>query len=127
MLASSPRQRLIAVIEDDAAVLHSLEFSLEAQGYRVCPFARPSDAIESGEIMAADCLIADYGLPDIDGLTMLKALRDRGLSCPAIIIASTPTIRCRTEAAKAGAPLLEKPLMGRELDHLLRAMLSAAR
>jgi FixJ family two-component response regulator len=121
----SPRaaaRPLIAVIEDDEAVLHSLEYALTAQGYRVSPFACAQDALDGADIMRADCLLIDYTLPDFDGLTMLAVLRDRGLSCPAIIIASNPNFRCRKEAAKAGAPLLEKPVMGNDLVDKLRSL-----
>ena len=52
-----------------------------------------------------------------------RALRARGLTCPAIVIASTPKARHWTEVGSTGAPLLEKPLMGRELsDHIHAAL-----
>jgi two-component system response regulator FixJ len=98
-----------------------LEFALEVEGYVPCLFERAQMAIDSPEILSADCLVIDYALPDMDGLAMLEALRGRGLAAPAIVIASLPTARCRAEARKAGALLLEKPLMGETLqDHLRR-------
>jgi two-component system response regulator FixJ len=122
MSVAHARGSFIAVIEDDKAVLDSLQFALEAQGYRVCLFANTEDALNSREIMSADCLVIDYALPDVDGITMLSLLRGRGLGCPAIVIASNPTSRCRMEAAKAGAPLVEKPIMGHVLEDVLRAV-----
>ncbi|MDP1632731.1 MAG: response regulator [Caulobacter sp.] len=116
----SARRPLVAIIEDDAAVLHSLQFALEAQGYEVCLFERAQDAIDSREIQDAGCLLIDYGLPDLDGLSMLEALRRRGLDCPAIIIAGHLNARCRKEAGRAGAVLVEKPIMGDLLNELLR-------
>lgn len=115
--------RLIAVVEDDPAVRHSLAFDLEAQGYSVCAFERATEALVSAVIPTADCLVIDYALPDLDGAALLLALRRRGLACPAIIIASTPSTRCRREAARAKAPLLEKPLMGGVLDTQIRTSL----
>ncbi len=103
---------LIAIVEDDRAVLNSLQFALEAQGYAVCGFERAVDALNSSEIMSADCLVLDYGLPDVDGVALLLALRRRGAASPAMIIASNPSARCRQEASLAGAPVIEKPLMG---------------
>jgi FixJ family two-component response regulator len=117
-------QSLIAVVEDDGAVLNSLQFMLEARGHRVCLFERAQEAIDSREIMLADCLLIDYALPDIDGLTMLDALRRRGLASPAIVIASNPSMRCVAGAAQAGAPLIEKPIMGDELNDLLDEVLA---
>lgn len=126
MSISSLAERHIAVVEDDGAVRASLEFALEAHGYQVSGFACAKDAIDSPSIGKTDCLVIDYALPDIDGLTMLELLRQRGLSHPAIIIASDPTGRCRAEAEKAGAPLIEKPIMAEALLNVLQEMLGDA-
>lgn len=113
MLASAPpSQPVVVIIEDDAAVLNSLEFALGVQGYAVLAFAHPAQALKSRRVVGADCLVIDYALPDSDGVEVLAALRARGVDCPAIIIASNPTARARQRAAGAGAPLIEKPLMG---------------
>lgn len=117
-------QRHLAIIEDDNAVLGAVEFVLEAYGYQVDGFGCAKDAIDSPKILEADCLVIDYALPDIDGLAALKLLRERGLSCPAIIIASNPSERCRAAAEKAGAPLIEKPIMGEALVDILQEMLN---
>lgn len=116
-------RRLVAVIEDDAAVLSSIDFSLTAQGYDVCGFKGAEPALESPKIMAADCLVIDYALPDMNGIALLAALRRRGLSIPAIVIASNPTARCRSEVDMAGVPLIEKPIMSEALNDLLHQTL----
>jgi DNA-binding response OmpR family regulator len=113
--ASSVNLPLIAVVEDDLAVLNSLEFALRAEGYAVCIATCAADAKASLDFPRADCLVLDYALPDETGLTLLRALRRDGLRCPAVVIASNPTLECRRQAAAAGAPLIEKPLMGGEL------------
>lgn len=106
---------LIAVVEDDEAVLKSLEFALLAEGYAVRIATCATDAKADPEFLDADCLVLDYALPDETGTVLLRHLRRRGLVCPAIVIASNPTPECRRQAAAAGAPLIEKPLMGGEL------------
>ena len=122
----SRAKRLFAVIEDDVAVLNSLQYVLEIQGQEVCAFESAQAAIDSDRIMQADCLIIDYVLPDMDGLTMLGILRRGGLACPAVVIASNPTSRCRAAAEAAGAPLVEKPIMGRDLDDVLTRLLASS-
>lgn len=64
-----------------------------------------------------------YTLPDLDGLTTLRRLRERGMACPAIVLAGNPTARCRADAKKAGAPVVEKPIVGDELTTVLRRLL----
>ena len=119
-----PPSAFIAIVEDDVAVLGSLEFAMRAQGYAVCSFERSLDALHSQEILGADCLLLDYALPDLDGAALLHALRSRGLSCPAIFVASSPSVRCRREVAEAGAPLIEKPLLGERLNELVRQLIT---
>jgi two-component system response regulator FixJ len=116
---------LVGIVEDDKAVLHSLQFTLEAEGWEVCAFERALDALNSLRILDAKCLVIDYALPDFDGVTLLNALRARGQEAPAVIIASTPSVRCRLDAAAAGAPLIEKPLMGDYLNRRIAEMTGA--
>jgi DNA-binding response OmpR family regulator len=115
MGASSSNPLLIAIVEDDLAVLNSLEFALRAEGYAVCPAKCATDAKIRQDFLSADCLVLDYALPDGTGAALLRDLRRGGLDCPAVFIASNPTPECRRQVAAAGAPLVEKPLMGGEL------------
>jgi DNA-binding response OmpR family regulator len=124
-VASRPKL-LIGIVEDDDAVLHSLEFALQAEGYAVRPFRTAEDARGSAELLAADCIVLDYGLPGTTGVALLRALRQRGMGCPAILIASNPSAQCRRESDEVGAPLIEKPLMGEELSAGIRAALVAS-
>jgi FixJ family two-component response regulator len=118
---------LIAVVEDDSAVRHSIEFTLEAEGYDVCAFERAGEALSSVRLGEAACLVIDYALPDIDGVALLNTLRRRGNTCPAVIIAGSPSLRCRHDAEAAGAPLIEKPLMGDELSRKIAQVMAADR
>ena len=122
---SKPRP-LIGVVEDDLAVLHSLEFALQAEGYAVWPFQNAEDASACADLLEADCVVLDYALPGTTGLDLLRSLRRRGMSCPAIVIASNPSAQCRRESHAADAPLIEKPLMGEDLSSGIRAALAAS-
>lgn len=116
----------IFLVDDDPAVRASLQFALELEGFSV-------DAYESGEALAgrddlpADgCLILDYRLPGMDGLTLLALLRRREVAMPAVLITSNPKAALRKRAADAGVPIVEKPLMGNALaDSVRRALLDA--
>ncbi len=122
--ASKPKL-LIGIVEDDPAVLHSLEFALQAEGYAVRPFLNAEEASDCAELLDADCIVLDYALQGTTGLAVLKVLRRRGMGCPAIVIASNPSAQCRRDSEAAGAPLIEKPLMGEELSTRIRAALTA--
>lgn len=124
----SPKiSHLIAVIEDDRAVLDAISFTLQTLGYAVCAFERGRAALNSRKIDRADCLVIDYAMPEMDGIALLQRLRQRGLTCPAIIIASNPTPHCRKGASALDVPVLEKPLMGDVLGDRIRDILCEAR
>lgn len=123
MLAPLVAKRAIAIVEDDASFGKALRYTLEAQGYAVSLFGRAQEAIDSRQILSADCLLIDLALQDSDGLTVLHALRDRQLTCPAILIGGNLTAGSRREAGKAGAIVLEKPIMGDVLNQHLRDVL----
>lgn len=60
---------------------------------------------------AADCLILDYRMPEMDGLAMLDALAERQWRIPAILITAPVTEGILEAACRAGAfSVLEKPL-----------------
>ncbi|HZZ88021.1 MAG TPA: response regulator, partial [Caulobacteraceae bacterium] len=79
------------IVEDDIHLLSALTFALEAEGFAVAPFARGDEALQAP--FRADCIVIDFKLPDRDGLTLIEALRSRGVSCPAILITSNPDER----------------------------------
>lgn len=109
-------QPCVLVVDDDPALLGALEFALQAEGYRVCSCANAEAALQ----VPADrvgCLVIDYKLPDIDGMDLAGRLRSAGVTAPLILITTNPDARCRTRAARDGAVIVEKPLLG---DRLLR-------
>jgi two-component system response regulator FixJ len=114
----------IAVVEDDGPLLGALAFALEAEGWAVSIFAGPVEALEG--LGPADCLLVDYRLPDMDGLTLISRLRARGVTAPAILITARPDERCRRRASEAGIPIVEKPLVAAELKQQIDAALGAS-
>ena len=114
---------MLLLVDDDPAVLASLIFSLELDGFAV-------DAFDSGETVMARtrmaphaCLVLDYRLSGIDGLSLLRLLRERGETCPAVIITSNPTRAMRQRTTEAGAVLIEKPLLGDSLTTAIRQLI----
>jgi two-component system response regulator FixJ len=113
MLAAPPGSAHVLLVEDDVSLLNALSFALETDGYRVMPFTTATDAIElAGPV---DCLVVDRKLPDMDGLALIAALRQRGVLAPAILITTNPDEACRRAAARARVAIVEKPLIDGEL------------
>jgi DNA-binding response OmpR family regulator len=123
MPADSASHR-IAIVDDDPAVLDSLDFMFSAAGFHVSAYAGAEDAAAASEVAAADCLVIDYALPDGDGLTLIRRLRRQGSTSPAILIVSAPTRLCRRQAREDGVPLMEKPLIDDDLGAWVELLIS---
>jgi DNA-binding response OmpR family regulator len=110
----------ILLFEPDPAVAAALAFSLELDGFRVTP--GDDDAAD-----AVSCLVLDQRQPIGDGLALLGQLRARGCRGPAVILATNPSRALRDGIARAGAALVEKPLLGEGLTRALRSALAQPR
>lgn len=119
-LAPSP---LLLLVDDDPAVLASLQFSLELEGFAVDAFASGEAVVARNKLARHACLVLDYRLPGIDGLSLLNLLRERGETCPAVIITSNPTRAMRQRTTDASAVLIEKPLLSDSLTTAIRLLI----
>jgi two-component system response regulator FixJ len=106
--------RVIAIVDDDAAVCDSVRTLLEAYGLEVRTYQSAAEFLRGHP--EVDCLITDYLMPGLNGLDFMSELRKRGSQLPTIMVtASTdPTIDRR--AAQLGIrQVLRKPLSNRAL------------
>jgi two-component system response regulator FixJ len=99
----------IHVVDDDAAVRDSLRMLLEASGFAVRTFASAGAFLES-QPSGLGCVLTDVRMPEIDGLVLLRRLRERGVQLPVIVMTGQGDIAIAVQAMKAGAvDFLEKP------------------
>jgi two-component system, LuxR family, response regulator FixJ len=110
---------VLVVVDDDPAVLGSLRFSLEIEGYLVETF-RTAEELLAAPLPPVDCLVIDHNLPGMNGLDLLGEIRRRGLSTAAVLVTSHPPQILRHRAATAGVAIIEKPLLGNALIDALR-------
>ena len=109
MAAEAPR--IIAVVDDDAAVRDSLRFLLESAGHAVETYASAGQYLSDSAASRASCLVVDQHMPQVSGLEMLAALRGRGQTTPALLITGSLTPDMLDRAAELGVwRVLEKPL-----------------
>jgi two-component system response regulator FixJ len=115
---------LILLVEDDGSVRKALTFALRIEGYRIEVHESAETLLRQDILPAADCLVFDLNLPGASGLEALRALRARGLACPALLITTQPKPLVRETAAELGVHILEKPLLGDALPAAIRDLLS---
>jgi len=114
--ASRPQ---IAIVVNDEALLNALAFSLEADGWEASAFLTPAALLE--RLPRLQCLLVDHRFPSMDGLEVVAAARQRGVTAPALVIAGKPSAGFRRRAEGDGVGIVDKPLVGDELHRRIRA------
>lgn len=123
---SHDRGARLLVIEDEENLAAGLKLNLELEGYEV-DVAR--SAREAGErllrIHAYRCIVLDVMLPDVDGFTLCRRLRQSGNFLPVIMLTARDSAEDRVRGLESGADdYLVKPF---ELDELLARVRSLMR
>lgn len=125
LFVSSVAERTVFVVDDDEAVLNSLRFALEIEGFKVRLFRSCGELLGQATFPNSGCLVLDYNLPDGDGLQALAILRERGVSLAAILITTHPSEGVRRRAAAAAVLIVEKPLLGNALTEAITRAIGA--
>ncbi len=103
-------EKNVLVVDDEKGIRDFLERLLQRKAYRVFTAASGEEAYVLMEDQPLDLALLDLKLPDTDGLTLLKHLKEKQPFCPAIIITAYSTIRSAVEAIQLGAyDYLDKP------------------
>lgn len=110
----------VLVVEDEALQARSIKRSLERHGYEVLIASTAEEGLNVVKHYHPDILLLDLKLPDMDGLEMLKALRDLGENLQVIITTAYGNVQTAVEAMRLGAyDYVTKPLDLEELRLLL--------
>jgi two-component system KDP operon response regulator KdpE len=116
----------ILVIDDEVQIRRFLRISLEANGYRVHEAVAGQEGIARTAQLRPDVVILDLGLPDMDGLEVLRHLRE-WTQTPVIILSVRDDDRDKVAALDAGADdYLTKPFSTDELLARIRVALRHA-
>jgi two-component system response regulator FixJ len=113
-------------VDDDPAVLSALRFSFETQGFDVDAFYSAEQALCAPNAGAWRCMVLDLNLPGMTGLDLLDRLRADGVTAPAILITTNPSKATKARAGRAGAEIIEKPLLDDALASRVATLVSAA-
>jgi two-component system, OmpR family, KDP operon response regulator KdpE len=112
----------VLVVDDEPAILRFLHASLVSQGYIVSTAANARTALDMVRKGAADLIVLDLGLPDVDGLDVVRQIRDGGETLPIIILSSRDNESAKVKAFDLGADdYVTKPFGVDELLARIRA------
>ena len=108
-LVKVPAGRLL-LVEDDIGVRRSLQLTLEGNGFAVHAFAAADPALAEPAAMHTSHLVADYILPDRNGIELLQMLRAKGWCGIAVLISAFANPETRAIAKAAGfCAVIDKP------------------
>ena len=114
----------VLVVEDDAGISRFIHQGLNEAGYAVDLAVDGSEGINYAIAADYDVIVLDVLLPKLDGLSVLKDLRQRGLQTPVLLLTALDTVQDRVLGLDAGADdYLIKPFDFTELLARLRALL----
>jgi DNA-binding response OmpR family regulator len=114
----------ILLFEDHSRLANSIVKGLAGLGFGVDAFPTAGDGLNAFKSIAYDAIILDLGLPDRDGLEVVRDLRDSNSSAPILILTARDSIDDRVSGLDAGADdYVVKPFAMKELAARLRALL----
>ncbi|MDB5361162.1 MAG: fixJ [Rhodospirillales bacterium] len=115
-------ERMVHVVDDDAAVRRSLGRLLQAAGYRPVLYETPRAVLDAAPGLASGCLLIDVGMPGMDGLELQAHLNRLGCRLPVIVMTGLGDVQTAVQAMKGGAvDFIEKPFTEKRLMDAVEA------
>lgn len=112
--------RLVHVVDDDAAVRRSVGFMLKTSGHQVKSYESGTELLKHSGHLDPGCILLDIRMPGMDGLEVQRALLDDGVALPLVIMTGHGDVDLAVRAMKAGAvDFIEKPF---EKESLIAAL-----
>lgn len=113
--------RSILVVDDEVGILESLSGILRDEGYDTITASNGNEAIKSVQDDSIDLVLLDVQLPDINGVEVLRKIKEIEPDIPVIMISGRATIRVAVDSTKLGAyDFIEKPFSPEEkIDKML--------
>ncbi|MCK5919174.1 MAG: response regulator transcription factor [Cocleimonas sp.] len=114
----------VLVIEDEQEILNQLTEVLKNAGFVVDAAKDGEQGLYYATEYPIDIAVVDLGLPKMDGMEIIRKVRDRGLNYPILILTARTSWQDRVDGLEAGADdYLDKPYHKEELLARLRALL----
>src|SRR5688572_18365682 len=106
----------VLLVEDNAELVTLLVKGLGRSGFSADSVDNAGDAVHALAAMRYAAVVLDLGLPDEDGLSLLRGLRGRGDSTPVLVLTARDGVSDRVNGLRAGADdYLAKPFAMEEL------------
>ena len=115
---------IVLVVDDDPAICRTLSINLRARDYEVETAGDGRSALQIVDERMPDVILLDLGLPDLDGVEVIRRLRGSGSRVPIVVLSSRNGETEKVEALDLGADdYVTKPFHMEELLARIRAVL----
>jgi len=112
----------ILIVDDEPQILRALRITLQARGYQIVTAGDGAQALTLAELDRPDLVLLDLGLPDLDGVEVIRTLRTWS-TVPIVILSGRMDSGAKVDALDAGADdYVTKPFSVDELLARLRAV-----
>lgn len=110
----------ILLVDDDPTLLSSMARLLRARGYDITTAASGEDALALVTKGKFDVVVSDIAMPTMDGIHLLRELRETDLLVPFVLVTGEPAVRTAVEAIEYGAyRYLTKPVVPEDVEQVL--------
>jgi len=117
----------VLLVDDDPEICRFLSMLLEIEGYAPRVAGGAEEALAACDREAPAAILVDIAMPDMDGLQLCRTLRQRGVTCPILVISARPGHELTRKALEAGADeFIRKPFDNADLLARLRARILPA-
>jgi two-component system OmpR family response regulator len=117
----------ILVVEDDEKIASFVVKGLKQNGYAVDHSSDGEQALALGQTIAYDVAVVDVMLPKLDGLSLIRQLRARGIRLPVLVLSAKVSVDDRVRGLQAGGDdYLTKPFAFSELLARIQALIRRA-
>jgi EAL domain-containing protein (putative c-di-GMP-specific phosphodiesterase class I) len=118
--AELARRGVVLLVDDEPTITRGYARSLTASGFTVEVAHNGAEAAERFRQRAFDVIVSDISMPGMNGLELLRAVREHDLDVPVIIMTGAPAVQSAVEAMEYGAyRYLVKPIDPAELEEVL--------
>lgn len=115
--AEAASRGCVEIIDDDPGVRENVEAIFAGIGFFVVSYTSAEDYLARHSVQHSTCILIDAYLPGMDGLQLLKLLKERGCRSPIVVITGHSDVSMAVEAMKHGAiDFIEKPFSAEEIQ-----------
>lgn len=116
---------VVHLIDDDEDVRRGLSFLLGTAGFAVKMYESAVQFLDKRASDLNGCIVSDVRMPDMDGLQLLRRLKETGIALPVIVMTGHADVALAVEAMKLGAlDFIEKPFSDEVLIGAIRSALA---